>query len=62
MLNNESEYNKVALYSTRNIYWRNVGKLTKGYNIVNKDKADQWLTKEGVRSATPEEVARRYGL
>lgn len=62
MLNNESIYNKVALYSPKNIYWPNVGKLKKGYNIVSIDKAEQWLKKEGIRSVTPEEVARGYGL
>lgn len=52
---------KVAVYSLRNLYWNGVGELTKGYNIVTKEAASQWLTNKSVRSATPEEVKRAYG-
>lgn len=52
---------KVAIYSLRNLYWNGVGELTKGYNIVTKEAANQWLTNKSVRSATPEEVKRAYG-
>lgn len=51
----------VALYSDRNVHWTGVGKLEKGYNIVPKDQAAQWLTRNHVREATPEEVASEYG-
>jgi len=53
--------NKVALWSSKNIRWSGVGTLVKGYNIVNKEAADKWLTKQGIREATPEEVATHYG-
>ena len=51
----------VALYSDRNVYWTGVGKLERGYNIVPKDQAAKWLTRNHVREATPEEVASEYG-
>jgi hypothetical protein len=52
----------VALFSTRNVNWEGVGKLEKGYNIVKKAEADKWLTRGHVRLATPEELAREYGV
>ena len=52
---------KVALWSRKNIRWGAVGTLSKGYNIVTKEAAELWLTKEGIREATPEEVATHYG-
>lgn len=52
----------VAVYSKRNISWTYVGELTKGYNIVPASKLDMWLTREGVRVATPDEVAKGFGL
>lgn len=56
------DMDKVALYSFRNIFWQEVGRLSKGYNIVSKAKADKWLTMEDVRLATPEELLREYTL
>jgi|GEM_PF-2428220 hypothetical protein len=52
----------VAIYSDRNVSWIGVGKISKGYNIVTKDQADKWLTRNHVREATPEEVASEFGL
>lgn len=52
---------KVAVYSMRNLSWTGVGALTKGYNIVTKEDADQWIKNKSVRAATPEEVKRAYG-
>ena len=51
----------VAVYSSRNVTWNGVGKVYTGYNIVSKTAADQWLKRDHVRLATPEEVAREYG-
>lgn len=53
--------NKVALWSNKNIRWSGIGTLSKGYNIVTKEAAEQWLVREGIREATPEEVATHYG-
>jgi hypothetical protein len=52
----------VALYSPKNIHWEGVGKLSKGFNVVSKDAAEKWLTKDGIRLADPKEVAKGYGL
>jgi hypothetical protein len=53
---------KVAVFSTKNVFWPGVGKIAKGYNIIEKDKLDQWLARDHVREANPEEVAREFGL
>jgi hypothetical protein len=58
----QEDYDKVALYSSRNVSWQGVGKVSKGYNIMTKDKADMWLTRDHTRLATPEEVAKEYGI
>lgn len=52
---------KVAVWSSKNIRWTGVGDLSKGYNIVTKEAADKWLGINGIRKATPEEVATHYG-
>jgi hypothetical protein len=52
----------VAIHSPKNIYWSGVGKILKGYNIVERHNAEKWLTKPGIRIAPPEEVAKEYGL
>jgi hypothetical protein len=51
----------VAIYSDRNVSWIGVGKISKGYNIVTPEQAEQWLTRRHVREATPEEVASEFG-
>lgn len=51
----------VAIYSSRNVTWNGVGKVYRGYNIVEKDAADKWLSRDHVRLATPEEVAKEFG-
>ena len=51
----------VALYSTKNVTWPEVGKVYRGYNIVEKDAASKWLTRSHIRTATPEEVAKEFG-
>lgn len=57
----EKEREKVALWSASNVRWTGVGSLSKGYNIITKEAAEKWLTRNGVRQATPEEVATHYG-
>lgn len=52
---------KVAIHSTKNVTWSEVGKVYRGYNIVEKSAADKWLTRSHVRLATPEEVAKEFG-
>ena len=52
---------KVALWSNKNIRWTGIGALTKGYNIVTEEASEKWLDKDGIRKATPEEVATYFG-
>ena len=54
------EINKVAVFSTRNLYADGFGKLNIGYNIVLNKYSDFWLSQRGVRLATPEEVAEAF--
>lgn len=54
--------NTVALFAEGNISQAKWGELSKGYNIVNKEAADFWLAHRTVRLATPEEVAKHYGV
>lgn len=52
----------VALFSKKSYHWaENGGALKSGYTIVDKAKADKWLTLSGVRIATPEEIANAFG-
>ena len=53
---------KVALFSERNIFWNGVGEVVKGYNIVTKEVSEKWLTHNKIRIATPQEVAKHYGV
>ena len=61
--NSKSQEKKetVAIHSTKNVTWSEVGKVYRGYNIVEKDAADKWLTRSHIRMATPEEVAKEFG-
>lgn len=52
----------VALYSEGNMFQSKWGELSKGYNIVKKEYAEKWLQFKQVRIATPEEVAKYYGV
>jgi hypothetical protein len=52
---------KVALWSNKNIRWSDVGAVKKGYNIVTEEASEKWLSRDGVRKATPEEVATYFG-
>ena len=53
--------NKVALFSTSNVRWPEVGVVYKGYNVVSKSDADKWLTRDHIRTATQEEVEQAFG-
>ena len=52
---------KVVVYSTKNVTWSEVGKVYRGFNVVTKEAADQWLTRSHIRAATDEEVAKEFG-
>ena len=53
---------KVAVFAEKNLYWRDLGALEKGYNIISKEKSEKWITHKAVRIASPEEVASYYGI
>ena len=57
----KKQEDKVALFSTKNVFWDGYGHLNRGYNIVSNIKAEAWLTRSHVRPATPEEVANAFG-
>ena len=57
----KDEEGKMAIWSEKNIRWGTFGTLSKGYNIVTKEAAEKWLTRDGIRKASPEEVAAHYG-
>ena len=52
---------KEAVYSSKNLFWGELGELKVGYNIVAKEDTEKWLTRKEVRKATPEEVPKYYG-
>jgi hypothetical protein len=52
----------VALFSTRNVTWNGVGSVSVGHNIVTDEQAEKWLTRSHITLATPEDVAKGYGL
>lgn len=56
-----SKQDTVAIHSTKNVTWSEVGKVYRGYNIVSKAAAEKWLTRNHTRIATPEEVAKEFG-
>lgn len=58
----KKESNKtVAIHSTKNVSWSGVGKVYRGYNIVTPEQSEKWLTRNHIRLATPEEVAKEFG-
>jgi hypothetical protein len=59
-LNTADVSDKVALYSSANLFKYKLGELKVGYNIVSKEDSVLWLKSKKVRVATPEEVAQYY--
>jgi hypothetical protein len=56
----DKDQEKVAVYSSKNLFKYGIGELKIGYNIVTKEASDFWTTHQAVRIATPEEVASVY--
>ena len=52
---------KVAIYSAKNIFWNGIGTINVGYNIVSREASEKWLTRNGIREASPQEIAKYYG-
>jgi hypothetical protein len=55
------ELPKMAVFSTRNVTMNGVGKVYRGYNIVSEAEAKEWLKRDHIRLATPEEIAEEFG-
>lgn len=53
---------KIAVYSDRNISWKEVGRLSKGYSFITREEAEAWTRLKGVREASPEEVASHFDI
>jgi hypothetical protein len=51
---------KVALYSSRNVFWEGVGEVQRGYNFVTPEQADKWMTRIHIRFVTPEEIKEAF--
>jgi hypothetical protein len=58
----ELSEDKVALKSTKNVFWEGVGRVYKGYNIVTKEQAKNWMLRGHITLATPEEIAREFNV
>ena len=58
----ESDEDKVAIWSERNISSREFGKIERGFNFVTEERAERWVSKRGIRKATTGEVAQYYGV
>jgi hypothetical protein len=57
----QSDPAKVALFAPNSLVHPSLGRLNKGYTIVDSDKAQEWLKiSEKVREATPQEVASAF--
>jgi preprotein translocase subunit SecD len=47
---------KIAVFSTRNVYWEGIGEIQRGYNFITPEQAESWLKRTHVRIASPEEI------
>lgn len=59
----EAKPDKVAVFSSGNLFHPSYGRLEKGYAILDPETAEFWMNiSNKVREATPEEVAIAYGV
>lgn len=59
----QEEPKKVAIFSKGKLFHPTLGRLDKGYSVVSKEDAQEWMKiSNKVREATPEEVAMAYGV
>jgi hypothetical protein len=57
----EDPNEEVPLFSSANLFKFGLGELKKGYNLIKRKDAEQWLKHRKVRLATARELARYYG-
>lgn len=59
----EEKPTKIAVYSSGNIYHPSLGRIEKGYSVLDPEVANAWMNiSKKIRKATPEEVAMAYGV
>lgn len=59
----KTKQKNVAVFAEGNLYKFGLGELKKGYSILPKEKAEQWIAaSRKVRTASPEEVAKYYNV
>lgn len=59
----ETKDDKVAVFSSGNLFHPSYGRLNKGYTVLDNETAKNWMSiSNKVREATPEEVAMAYGV
>lgn len=59
----ETKSDKVAIFSSGNLYHPTHGRIQKGYSILDRKTAEAWMEiSNKIREATPEEVAVAYGV
>lgn len=54
------EVETVAIESTRNVFWDGVGKVSVGINLVSKEDAEKWLTRNHIKLVEPKKVAKEF--
>lgn len=58
-----NKIDKVAVFSSGNIFHPIHGRLEKGYHVLTPESAQEWMiVSNKVREASPEEVAMAYGV
>ena len=61
--NKQNLPDKVAVFVSGGLYDNSLGRLEKGYQILDLEKADAWIKiTSRVREASPNEVASAYGV
>jgi len=51
----------IAVFSSKNVTMAGIGKVYRGYNIVDKEAGEKWLQRDHIRLATPEEIKEEFG-
>jgi hypothetical protein len=59
----QKQPDKVAIFSSGNLFHPILGRISKGYSILDYSTAHEWMKiSNKIREATPEEVAVAYGV
>lgn len=59
----KDEPSSIAVFSEGKLFHPNLGRLSAGYNVVERSVAQEWMKiSSKVREASPQEVASAYGV